>query len=270
MTYNDILDAINHKIENSAFARFTQAQVISELNNTYRDIANKTNLFETYDFIKLENGRMNYTLPTGMSRPTRAVFRGKKLDFNSQEAMDLNLPLWETASTSSEVEALVYNNMSDKKITIYPRLTDVQVLADITEIEYIGELAEVYDNINKYLYLNSNTGAKYIAPTATAIVSDLIEVITIYGAFVPPMVTIAALESTRIFIDESNVNALIYGTAGNLLITIGRTEDRAKGMDYLKIYGLDETEVSAIRKRDFDNGFMNTNRKPHYRTPFQR
>lgn len=70
-------------------------------------------------------------------------------------------------------------------------------------------------------------------------------------------------------LDEEFHNALIYGVAGNLLMTSGRTEDISKGERYLQIYGLDETEVGALRGRQFSGAVDTTRFNQHYRTPFQ-
>lgn len=268
MTYNDILTSINNKIENSSYEKFLQPIVLDELNNVYRELANKTNVFETYDYILLADNQINYELPISIYRPTRAVFRGQKIDFKSQEEMDYYNPIWEAESTESELKHLIYNNLSDRRIKAYPRLTSTAVTADATEILYLGELQEGADPDYIYLYMNTVTGAKYLSTITGATPADLVEVATVYGTFLPPIVTTSDLDSTRIFIDEVHVNALIYGTAGYLLLNMGRTEDRAKGEGYLKIYGLDETEIGAIRKKDFNGGFRNTSRRRHYRTPF--
>lgn len=269
MTINDIIIAINHKIENSSFDRFTISQVIAELNNTYRDLANKTNIFETFDYLQLADNQMNYSLPDNIYKATRAVYRGQRVDFKSQEAMDLHIALWETETTESELTYLVYGNLSDRKVKAYPRLTDMEVTALATDISYVGEIVEGHDVTNKYLFVNNNTGAKYLAPATDSEPSAMIEVVTIYGTHLPRQVTEDDLNSTRIFIDEININALIYGTAGNLLFTLGRTEDTAKGVNYMKLYGLDETEIASIRNKNFSGGFRNTSRNTGYRTPFQ-
>lgn len=268
MTYNDIITDINLKIENSSFGRFTLQQIIAELNNTYRDLANKTDVFETYDYIQLADNQLNYELPVSIYRPTRAVYRGKKIDFKSQEEMDLYKPIWEAEESPSTLMHFVYNNLSDRRVKAYPRLTSTTVTSVESEILYLGELEEGADSINIYLYMNKVTGAKYLSSTLNATASQLIEVATIYGTYLPPKVSEDVLNSTRIFIDEVQVNALIYGTAGNLLFIAGRTEDIEKGENYLRIYGLDETEVGAIREKDFDGGVRDNSRKQHYRTPF--
>jgi len=269
MTFNNIIADINHKIENSNFEKFTLAQIITELNNTYRDLANKTNLFETFDYLQLVDNQVNYTLPDNIYAATRGVFRGKKFDFKSQEEMDLEISAWEVQTTDVLLSCLVYNNLSDRKLKVYPRLTNVSVVEDSANITYIGEIVEAHDPINKYLFVNNNTGAKYLAPSITSLPSAMIEVVTIYGTYLPPKVTAEDLESTRIFIDEINVNALIYGTAGNLLFISGRTEDMVKGSNFMKIYGLDESEVASIRKKKVTGGFRNTTRNSGYRTPFK-
>jgi len=269
MTFNDIIADINHKVENSAFEKFTLAQVITELNNTYRDLANKTDIFETFDYLQLVDNRVNYTLPDAIHEATRGVFRGRKTDFKSQEEMDIDIPTWEGHTTESALTCIVYNNLSDRKVKVYPRLINVTVTAEADIISYIGELVESHDPINRYLFVNNNTGAKYLAPATNSLPSAMIEVVTIYGTHLPPKVTADDLDSTRIYIDEININALIYGTAGNLLFISGRTEDMVKGSNFMKIYGLDESEVASIRKKKVTGGVKNTTRNSGYRTPFK-
>ena len=267
MTYQDIIDEINGKVENSTYSRFTIDQVLTDLNITYRDLANKTNIFETVRYLKLVNGAIKYTLPDDIYRPTRAMYRGKRIDFVSQEEMDNEIPLWETETSESELIYLVYNNMSDRLCKPYPRVKNIAVTAVASELEYIEEITDTTDTVNRYLFMNTNTGAKYLAPAVDSIPEDMYEVIEVYGAYLPPKVTTTDLTSTKIFIDEIKVNALIFGTAGNLLFNSGRTEDMAKGQNYLRIYGLDETEIGTIRKHDTNGKFRNTHRRA-YRTPF--
>lgn len=270
MTYEDIINKINDKIENSKFEKFDLDQVIMELNNTYRDLANKTDIFETFDYIKLADDQLNYELPFSIYRPSRAVYRGKRIDFKAQEEMDLVHPTWEMESAPSQLQAFIYNNISDRKVKAYPRLTDMTVTASDSEILFLGTLEESVDTTNVYLYMNKNTGAKYVSAVfQTATAADLIEVATVYGTYLPPEITVDDLHSSRIFIDEIHVNALIYGTAGQLLFTLGRTEDMAKAQNYMRLYGVDDTEIGAIRKKDFDSGFKNTGRNNYYRTPFK-
>lgn len=268
MTYQEIINSINLKIENSNFSRFSLESVLSELNGVYRDLANKTDVFETYDYIQLVDNQYRYVLPDMIYRPTRAVFRGKKVSFMSMEMMDKEYSGWEASNTDSDIQYLVYNNLSDRKLTVYPRPLNVAVTSDLSEITFLGELVEASDNVNTYLYINENTGAKYLAPTATAIVDDLIEVITIFGSYLPPKVIEDNLLSERIFLDETQVNSLIYGTAGYILQNTGRTEDRDKGNAFLRLYGVDKTEFDAIRQNDFDDGIRNLNRNTGFRTPF--
>lgn len=269
MTYQDIINSINHKIENSNFERFSMEQIIDELNNTYRDLANKTDIFETVDYLQLHNGRVVYTIPERIFRPTRATYRGKKIDFISQEAMDLEIIGWELEQTKDKLEYLVYNNLSDRLFKPYPILTDIEN-PDVHAVEYLGELSDVSDNISKYIYTNIRDGSRFLSSVPLGGISDLglTEVVTIYGSYLPPKLVEADLDSSNIYIDEIHVNALIYGTAGNLLFTSGRTEDVSKGKVFMQLYGADETEIGAIRKKDFTGGFRNTARKKQYRTPF--
>jgi len=271
MTYRDIITSINHKIENSNFERFPMTHIIDELNNTYRDLASKTDLFETMDYLQLHDNQVEYTLPNRIHRPTRAVYRGTRIDFVAQEAMDINLPVWETITTADELEYIVYNNLSNRLVKVYPILTDVKLTSeDYGDILYLGQLSDVSDVINAYVYINTVTGAKYLADTPNGTISDisLTEVVTIYGAYLPPKLEEINLDSDNIYIDEIYVNALIYGTAGNLLFTSGRTEDAQKATNFMKLYGVDETDVAAIRKKDVSGGVRNTKRNQNYRTPF--
>ncbi len=271
MTYRDIITSINHKIENSTFERFTMPHIIDELNNTYRDLASKTNIFETMDYLQLHDNQVEYTLPNRIHRPTRAVYKGEKIDFVAQEAMDLHLPAWETTFAEKELEFLVYNNLADRLVKVYPILTNTVLTSDdYDNISYLGQLSDVSDTVNRYVYMNTVTGAKYLADTPNGTISDLslTEVITIYGAYLPPRLEEINLDSDNIYIDEIYVNALIYGTAGNLLFTSGRTEDVQKATNFMKLYGVDETDIAAIRKKDFTGGFRNTKRNQSYRTPF--
>jgi len=286
MTYNDIIKSINYKIENSNFERFSQLHIIDELNNTYRDLANKTDIFETHDFLQLKSGQMEYTLPNRIHRPTRAVYRGDKIDFISQEEMDINVPGWSVMKTATEndteatastilgkdLQHLVYNNLSDRLVKPFPIISDASVdMSEYDNISYLGQLSDVSDLVQSYVYVNTSTGATYLADTPNGTISDLslTEVVTIYGVYLPPRVTELNLGSDRIYVDEIHINALIYGTAGNLLFTSGRTEDAAKATNFMKLYGVDETEVAAIRKKDFSGGFRNTARNQNYRTPFK-
>ncbi len=276
MTYRDIINSINFKIENSNFERFSMVHIIDELNNTYRDLAHKTDIFETHDYMQLSSNKIEYELPNRIYRPTRAVYRGDKIDFKAQEDMDLNLPGWEAAEAESALEYLVYNNLSNRLISTYPRLTAVEVSqSDEDNVIYLGQLSDTSDSVNIYVYLNIITGAKYVSPDplepyGTISDLDLTEIVTIYGVYLPPKVQEINLDSDIIYIDEVQVNALIYGTAGNLLFTSGRTEDAQKASSYMKLYGIDETEVAAIRKKDFTGGFRNTSRNQNYRTPFDK
>ena len=273
MTYRDIITSINYKIENSNLERFSISHIIDELNNTYRDLAHKTDIFETHEFMQLFNDQNEYVLPSRIYRPTRATYRGNRIDFKSQEEMDINLPGWEATQTAYELEYLVYNNLSDRLVTAYPRLTDLESAPSTeSDVIYLGQLSNVSDEVNQFVYLNTVTGAKYVSSDPRGTISDLnlTEVMTIYGVYLPPKVEEFKLDSDIIYIDEVQVNALIYGTAGNLLFTSGRTEDAQKASNFMKLYGIDETEVAAIRKKDFTGGFRNTSRNTNYRTPFNR
>ncbi len=271
MTFNDIITSINHKIENSTFEKFNLTQIIDELNNTYRDLAAKTSVFETTDYLILYDDNETYELPNRIHRPTRATYRGEQIDFTSQEQMDLYLPGWEKAETDSNLEYLVYNNLASRQVRVYPRLSNVTVIPTSDSIVYLGQLSEVEDTTHIYIYLNTLTGAKYLADVPHGTISDLnlTEIITIYGAYLPPKVVESNLDSEEIYIDEIYINALIYGTAGNLLFTSGRTEDISKGQMFMKLYGVDETDIAAIRKKDFKGGFRNATRQT-YRTPWDK
>jgi len=272
MTFNDVIEAINYKVENSNFARFGLAQIITEMNNTYRDLANKTSLFETHDYMPLAENKVEYTLPNRIERPTRAIYRGEKIEFVSQEDMDLHFPKWESELTEAELKFLVYNNLSDRLVKPYPILTDTQLHPALSDLLLLGELSNTSNEYISYLYLHTPTGAKFTAdkPLGTVAGYSLTEVVTVYGAYIPERVKESNLDSSDLFMSEINVNALIYGTAGNLLISSGRTENIEKGKSYLQMYGLDETEVQAIKKKDFTGGFRNTAKTDRYRTPFDR
>ena len=270
MTFNDIITSINHKIENSNLERFTLAQIVTELNNTYRDLANKTEVFETTDYMPMIADQLYYTLPNNIYKPTRVVFRGKSIEFKSQEEMDLAIPGWELEETESQLIYLVYNNMSSRLLQPYPMITSPEGVTDTDSVDvtYIGQLSGLSDTTYSYIYIDSATGAKYLGDQPYGTVSNLNEVVTVYGSYLPPLVDIDNLDSEDIHIDEAHINALIYGTAGSLLFIAGRTEDIQKGQNYLRLYGTDESEVYAIRKRGFGGGVRNTSANLNYRTPF--
>lgn len=272
MKHSDVIKSINYKIENSNFEKFPLDQVINELNNTYRDLASKTDIFETRDFLKLEGDQLEYALPKGMARPTRAIYRGQKIDFVSQEAMDLNIPGWEATTVEEPaIEFLVYNNLGVNWIRPYPHTNWAGVAQPSGDLQYLGALTDVSTDLQNYVWLRTEDGAKYFSDALGAISDlNLVEVVTIYGTYLPPQVVEIALEAEMADLDDLYVNALIYGTAGNLLFTSGRTEDAAKGQNFLRLYGIDETDVAMIRKRDFTGGFRNTARNQQYRTPFDK
>ena len=270
MTFNEVIDSINHKVENSNLERFTLVQIVTELNNTYRDLASKTEVFETTDYMPMSSNQLYYTLPNNIYKPTRAIFRGEIIEFKSQEEMDLAKPGWEIENVESALTYLVYNNMSSRTLQPYPRLTAPETTdTDTLDVIYIGEVTGISGTTYTYLYMDPITGAKYLGDVTEGTVATLQEVITIYGSYLPTLVDIDDLDSTEIHIDEAHINALIYGTEGSLLLIAGRTEDIQKGQNYLRLYGTDESEVMAIRKRSFGGGVRDTSGNLNYRTPFR-
>lgn len=277
MTYEDIIVSINHKVENSNFEKFKTPQVVDELNMVLRDLANKTTAFETVEYMLLYPNYQEYLIPANIFRPSRATYRGVKLDFKTQEDMDLSNPAWETVETERELECLVYSNLSANRIIPYPKLTDTSVYPTGAELTYIGQLSDMDDAVYQYLYIHKSSGAKYLAngPYGTIADFNIVEVVAVYGAYLPTKVLEIATDindglSAEVELDEVYINALIFGVAGNLLFTSGRTEDISKGERFLQIYGLDETEVGALRDKQFSNSFRDTSRgSDYYRTPFQ-
>lgn len=293
MLYEDVVNSINFKLENSNFEKFKIDHVVDELNTVIRDLANKTNAYETMDYMQLVAGRVTYTLPNRIYKPTRAVYRGKSVDFVSQEEMDMNVPFWETHTSGEEDSTisqsntnndmnrdliyLVYNNMGKREYMPYPKLLNTTVYPDVSELLLLGQLSDVEDSVYTYLYVNKISGANYLAEAPYGTVSDfnIVEVIKIYGSYLPEKVLAVGVTGNKglkeeVDLEEIYVNALIYGTAGNLLMTSGRTEDMEKGKNFLQIYGIDETEVGALNYKQFDNSTRNLKRgNQYYRTPFQ-
>lgn len=271
MTHKDVIESINFKIENSNFERFDLSQVVNELNNTYRDIAAKTDIFETKGHIFLVKDVFEYEMPTGMTRGTRAIFRGQQLDFVSQEAMDRNISSWETHKADTPaLECIVYNNHGATKLRPYP-MVNWEAIQPEGDLVYLGQLSDASMDVQYYAWMRASDGAKYFsAAYGTVSDIDLREVLTVYGTYLPARLTEATLGNEMQDLEEVYVNALIYGTAGNLLFTSGRTEDAQKAQSFMRLYGVSETDMSAIKQKDFSGGFRNTARNTEYRTPFNR
>jgi len=277
MTYEKLITSINYKIENSTFEKFKIDHIVDEINQVLRALAVKTNAFETLDYMLLFPEQTSYSLPNKIFKPSRAVYKGHHLDFISQENMDMRVPGWEAHTAARDLEYLVYNNLSKGLVMPYPRLLDTEVQPDVSDLTLLGQLSDVTDSIYTYLYVSARDGAKYLAEKPLGTVSDLglVEVVSIYGAYLPKEVLAIAVAGNlgllaEVELDEEYVNALIMGVAGNLLLTSGRTEDMAKGERYLKIFGLDETDIGALRERQFSGSTRDTNRGTrYYRTPFQ-
>lgn len=277
MIYQDIVDSVNNKIENSNFEKFSIDHIVDEINQVNRDLANKTQAFETMEYMPLWPDYQEYPLPMSIFRPSRATYRGIQIDFKAQEDMDLWRPNWEATTADRDLQTLVYSNLSNRRVIPFPKLIDTDVVPAEGDMTYLGQLSDVGLSGYQFLYINKYTGAKYLAdePYGTISGFNMVEVVAIYGAFLPEKVLAVAIEGNNglnatVELDEIYANALIFGVAGNLLFTSGRTEDIVKGERFMKIYGLDETEVGALRDRQFSSGFRDTSRGvTYYRTPFQ-
>ena len=129
MTKDNLVKSINGKCENNAHARFTPIVVIQTINECLRELSSNTNLYSLSNTINLVNNQVIYPLSDELLRPSRAVYKGKKITFISQDDMDYKEPLWEDKIAYSDtlLYIILGNTDEEKEFRVYPQVETYEV-----------------------------------------------------------------------------------------------------------------------------------------------
>jgi len=168
MLVSDVVNAVNIKVDNSVSARFTEAEIISTVNECLLELAIDTNLYNKTVDISVAVGQDTHVLPTDLSDIMYAYFEGNAVQILTSIEMYAIAPGWRNSTDSISISHVIYNEEDTTFIT-YPKLLEIKDLTIIgtgipTIVSALTDtinLKSTYKNIIVYYIagiLLSNTG----------------------------------------------------------------------------------------------------------------
>tara|TARA_R110000851_G_scaffold333075_2_gene511018 strand:+ start:1379 stop:2008 length:630 start_codon:yes stop_codon:yes gene_type:complete len=167
MLVSDIVKAVNIKVDNTVSTRFTETDIIGTVNECLIELAIHTNLFNKTAVVAITKDISTFVLPTDITDIRYAYFDGNKVKVITSIEMETLSPGWRNNTTSSIIEAIIYDE--EDNFIVYPTLSETSSISllgtstpvDVTALTDTISLKAIYKNILVYYIsgiLLSNTG----------------------------------------------------------------------------------------------------------------
>ena len=249
MTVQSLINDIRPKLGDTSSRKWEDSSIIRVINEGLKDLAKHANIHyssKTYPILPYQ--RSLYIEDKDFIKLKRVRLDNETIEFCTDTYMDERVYKWEEKQ-GEKLEAIVYNNLNIRELTLYPLLTETsanytalndsdRLLIDIPgvsqedvyglitslDLEDIIEPENVYDE-------DKLEGYEPITH-----LSDVFTNIAIQYYSTPAEVS---LVTDEIDFDESYTNTLVYYVAGVLLLEDARTENRNLGNSYLQKYAFD-------------------------------
>lgn len=248
MLASDILTSARYILSDTAKDRWSDARLLSLLNDAVIDIAKNTTLFVETIFYVVEDLVVDLELYSQSLKVLRAEYLDEKLPFYTFDEMDQKFGKTWQLDTGDKVKALVYDRQRNAQFKIYPIVSN----AINNHITYTGP----YGIITSISYSD-------ILPVITGTygdVSDIPPEALIKFYHVRKHAEISALGDT-LYIDELTKNPLAHYVAGMALRDNQDVQNRSMANEELKFYYAMVEEYSVEKSLLF----VRTVREARYR-----
>jgi len=235
MTAQDVLNKVRLILSDPSADIYSDASLISLLNDAVRAFAADTKVAKDVYYIELDSGITTYDVSAKLLEIDRIQYQGKVLPIVSNDYMDKLNNGWQLED-GEDVKTIVYDKTRRGVFRIYPRITSTDLVID-TNSNY-GILIE-FDVSHEPNYLTAEDipfTAKYL---------------TIYGISKPDTITLAG---DTIDVDDQWTNVLAHHVAGSALRLDQDSQNRAVGNEELMLYTNNVINIKNNVMQNFTEG----------------
>jgi len=237
MLAKEILEEARQTLSDTGVDRWTDARLISLLNNCLKDLAKNTILFTNTGYAAIVDQVVDFDLSSTVVKIHRIEYDNEPLPFYTFEEMDKKKYNWQL-DTGDKPTAIIYNKQNQGQFKIYPIVENAQddnIVFDqpygvITAIEY-SDLEILFSDTLGDLgsYVDSGTLKIFYTRKHTKItdINDTVE------------------------LDDLILNTIGHYIAGNALRDNVDVQNRTLGNEELGMYKTDIEEYSAEKAKNF-------------------
>jgi len=239
MTAQDVITKARVTLSDQSSTRYTDADLISHLNDAVRDFQSETSLDKEVFYIELDAALTTYDMSATLLTITRVEYEGLPLPLLSHSRMDGLNSGWQLES-GLDVQSIVYDKLSRSKFRIYPSITDADLITDSNSdygilISFDLSYLPSYKNLEDLPLVN--------------------KFLSVYGVAKPA--TITAVGDT-IEISDQWEKALAHFVVGQALRTDQDTQNKTIGNEELLLYGQIVQAIKSKQSTDFTTGDLTT------------
>lgn len=235
MTAQSVLNKVRLILSDPSADRYSDASLLSLLNDAVRDFASDTKVAKDIFYIELDSGITTYDISAKVLEIDRVQYQGKVLPIVSNDYMDKVNNGWQLED-GEDVKTIVYDKTRRGVFRIYPRITSTDLVID-TNSNY-GILIE-FDVSHVPNYLTSEDlpfTAKYL---------------TVYGISRPDEITTV---NDVIDVDSQWENVLAHHVAGSALRLDQDSQNRAVGNEEIMLYANAVQNIKTSVMQNFAEG----------------
>lgn len=229
-----IIKTIRDTLGDPAGDRWTNDRLLRSINSAIKDINKKAKILRAKGTFQLQAGTSVYKLDDEVQLITRALYKGKPIEFKSHAEMDELSDTWET-KTGDILECLVYDKLNRGQVRTYP------VISDGTN--YINSVFGVITSVENY-NLNSPFGVMVSldAPLDEIVIFYIKKPNSIFGL------------NDEIELDDEWDKAIKHFVCGETLRDDKDTQNRAFGNEELNLYQIELQEAKLTASKNYQVG----------------
>jgi hypothetical protein len=260
----DILQATRDILADHDADRWGNDVLIRRLNEGLKDIATETQLFRAYADIQLVLNQAEYDVPADLIILKAGFVNDEEIEIISTDKAEQQFGRkWRIHTTESFIEKLVFNQLTNNKIRVYPipraypagttidqdlfGIFDSMVFED-TEVSFSSTLYGIVDVLtyieDNFLELSTEDQLYGIA------IIDLITSATAIRIYYTRYLADVTVETTNFDLNKAFDKALAHYIAGTSLRTSIDVQNRAYGDEELNFYSRHLAKLSQLSAAD--------------------
>lgn len=219
MTSQEVITSVRALIGDTNSDKWSSQQVLDALNDSRSELVRQTGILKASSKITINVNEQVYKLPKDCFYLTRALCKGVPIPFISMEELDNINESW-TDEIGTEIKYLIYDNLNQCDVMIYPALCDtaesyevvgtngpITGISGIDNLSLYGAITDIKDDTQQYIVTREDS---YGALT------DINDNITLDIYYVKKPETLTS-GTQDIEIDSIYKMYLVYKTAAELL-----------------------------------------------------
>jgi len=249
---SEIFTDARYKLADPDGKSWSNARLLSLLNNGIRNIVYNTELLKAETYVLLVEGQQKYDISDLAIKITRVDFESKSITFKTHADLD-NLNIDWDLDTSSKIKHIIYDKSDRGVFKVYPRPEKLVTNVISSPYGIITAIDTVYD-------------ITYYGETLQDLPNDIVNngTMKIYYVKNPDKYTIDDLEN-EIILDDIWDDILVHWIVGTALKDDRDEQNRVIGADNLKEY----TEKLSTAKAGAVSEFTASKGRTTYNGGFQ-